>query len=55
MNYILSAMCRLLTQGHNAWPNNYTFTKAISEELVRERQDRLPIAIVRPGVGMYVI
>ncbi|GLV58835.1 waterproof [Carabus blaptoides fortunei] len=40
----------LLTQGHNTWPNNYTFTKAIAEELIMERQQRLPVAIVRPGI-----
>ncbi|GLV36241.1 waterproof [Carabus blaptoides fortunei] len=40
----------LLTQGHNTWPNNYTFTKAIAEELIMERQKRLPVAIVRPGI-----
>ncbi|XP_022824026.1 fatty acyl-CoA reductase wat-like [Spodoptera litura] len=32
------------------WPNTYTFTKAISEELVRRRAGDLPICIVKPAV-----
>lgn len=33
------------------WPNTYTFTKAISEDMVRQFQDRLPIGIIRPTIG----
>ena len=32
------------------WPNTYTFTKAIAEDVVRQYQDRLPIAVIRPTV-----
>jgi alcohol-forming fatty acyl-CoA reductase len=33
------------------WPNTYTFTKAISEDMIRQYQEKLPIAIIRPSVG----
>jgi alcohol-forming fatty acyl-CoA reductase len=33
------------------WPNTYTFTKAISEDMIRQYQDLLPVAIVRPSIG----
>ena len=33
-----------------ARPNTYTFTKAISEQLVNEERGELPIAIVRPSI-----
>ncbi|CAH0699600.1 unnamed protein product [Spodoptera exigua] len=38
------------------WPNTYTFTKAIAEELVRRRAGDMPICIVKPAVviGSYV-
>lgn len=36
------------------WPNTYTFTKAIAEGVVREKGRNLPVAVVRPGIGMYV-
>lgn len=36
------------------WPNTYTFTKAISEDLIREYEDKLPIAIIRPSIGEFV-
>ncbi|KAJ8728682.1 hypothetical protein PYW07_006378 [Mythimna separata] len=32
------------------WPNTYTFTKAIAEELVRTSAGDLPVCIVRPPV-----
>ena len=31
-------------------PNTYTFTKAISEQLISEERGELPIAIVRPSI-----
>ena len=31
-------------------PNTYTFTKAITEQLVREERGDLPISIVRPSI-----
>lgn len=33
------------------WPNTYSFSKAISEELVRRAGAELPISIVRPSIG----
>ncbi|XP_032525851.2 fatty acyl-CoA reductase wat-like [Danaus plexippus] len=32
------------------WPNTYTFTKAITEELVRQTATDLPVCIVRPAI-----
>ncbi|XP_050072868.1 uncharacterized protein LOC126560962 [Anopheles maculipalpis] len=32
------------------WPNTYAFTKALAEEVVRQRRTKLPIAIVRPSI-----
>ncbi|KAJ8707575.1 hypothetical protein PYW07_011252 [Mythimna separata] len=32
------------------WPNTYTFTKAIAEELVRTNAGNLPVCIVKPPV-----
>ena len=31
-------------------PNTYTFTKAITEQLVKEERGELPISIVRPSI-----
>ena len=31
-------------------PNTYTFTKAITEQLVNENKEHLPMAIVRPSI-----
>lgn len=33
------------------WPNTYTFTKALAEDLVKTRAKHLPVAIIRPAVG----
>nr|CAD7450098.1 unnamed protein product [Timema bartmani] len=33
----------------DTWPNTYTFTKAIAENIIRKTASDLPIAIVRPS------
>lgn len=33
------------------WPNTYSFTKAVSEDMVRQNFNGLPISIIRPSVG----
>lgn len=33
------------------WPNTYAFSKAMSEELVRRAESKLPIAVIRPSIG----
>lgn len=33
------------------WPNTYTFTKALAEELVRQFGERIPVAVMRPSIG----
>lgn len=46
-NFINSITAKLIAP----WPNTYTFTKAISEDMVRQYQDRLPIGVIRPTIG----
>lgn len=36
------------------WPNTYTFTKAISEDMVRQYENRLPIGVIRPTIGEFI-
>ena len=31
-------------------PNTYTFTKAITEQLINQEREHLPISIVRPSI-----
>lgn len=33
------------------WPSSYVFTKAIAEDMVRQYQHKVPVAIVRPSIG----
>lgn len=33
------------------WPNTYTFTKALAEQVVSKEGRGLPIAVFRPAVG----
>lgn len=33
------------------WPNTYSFSKALSEELMRQYGQRIPIVVIRPSVG----
>ncbi|KAJ2951399.1 hypothetical protein O0L34_g13544 [Tuta absoluta] len=32
------------------WPNTYTFTKAVTEDLIRRQSGGLPVCIVRPSI-----
>lgn len=34
-------------------PNTYTFTKALTEQMLLEEAKNLPVAIVRPSIGLY--
>lgn len=36
------------------WPNTYSFSKALSEELIREYGDRVPAIIIRPSISEYL-
>lgn len=36
------------------WPNTYSFSKALSEELFREYGDRVPAVIIRPSISEYI-
>lgn len=33
------------------WPNNYTFSKALSESVVRRYSNDFPIAVIRPSIS----
>lgn len=35
----------------NPWPNNYTFSKALSESIVRRYGESFPIAVIRPTIS----
>lgn len=37
------------------WPNTYTFTKSLAEELVRRFGEHYPIALIRPSIGKIVL
>ncbi|KAF2895082.1 hypothetical protein ILUMI_11094 [Ignelater luminosus] len=32
------------------WPNTYTFTKSVAEDIIRKESNGLPIAVVRPSI-----
>lgn len=34
-------------------PNTYSYTKCLTEDLVTEYADKLPIAITRPSIGEF--
>lgn len=34
-----------------SWPNSYTFTKALSEQLVRQYGSDFPILVIRPSIS----
>jgi nucleoside-diphosphate-sugar epimerase len=35
------------------WPNTYTFTKAVAEDMIKEEARGLPVGILRPSIGKY--
>lgn len=37
------------------WPNNYTFSKALSESVVRRYEKHFPIAVIRPSISEFLI
>lgn len=37
------------------WPNTYSFSKALSEELMRKYGSEVPIIIIRPSISKYII
>lgn len=36
-------------------PNTYTFTKALAEQMLLKEAGNLPVAIVRPSIGKYLM
>ena len=41
----------LTTKLIHPWPNTYSFTKAVTEDMIRQNVNGLPISIIRPSVG----
>lgn len=37
------------------WRNTYIFAKSIAEELVNSMRNELPVCVVRPAVGEYLL
>lgn len=51
-----SDMLDVLTERFvSPWPNTYSFSKALSEELIRDYGDRVPAVIIRPSISEYLI
>lgn len=36
------------------WPNTYSFTKALCEDMVKDYGELLPITVVRPSIGEWI-
>lgn len=49
---LLNMMARILI---HPWPNNYTFSKALSESVVRRYGMDFPIAVIRPTISKIEI
>lgn len=45
-------MCILSPNLIKPWPNNYTFSKALSESIVRRYGSAFPVCVIRPTIGM---
>lgn len=50
MKYSLIVPCSIYSLLGD-WPNTYTFTKALAEQVVEKEGKGLPIAVFRPAVG----
>lgn len=37
------------------WPNTYSFSKALSEELMRQYGQRIPIIVIRPSISRFFV
>lgn len=35
------------------WPNTYSFSKALSEELMRQYGEKIPIVVIRPSISKF--
>lgn len=48
----------LITLTHkiiHPWPNTYSYTKALCEDLVKDYGEKLPMSVVRPSIGEEVL
>ncbi len=48
---ILAALCPKII---HPWPNTYTFSKAITEDMVRQYGQYFKITVVKPSIGMEI-
>jgi hypothetical protein len=37
------------------WPNTYTFSKALAEDMIQKNKKLLPVAIFRPSMGEEIL
>lgn len=44
----LESLAKILRKNY---PNNYTFTKAIAEQLIHQHGQKLPFGVFRPAIG----
>ena len=44
---------RFVSSYLNKWPNNYTFSKCLSEDLIKESIMEIPTAVVRPSISNF--
>lgn len=35
------------------WPNTYCFSKAMTEKMLQDTQEHVPVGIIRPGIGKH--
>lgn len=45
---VLNSFCEKII---SPWPNTYTFSKAITEDLVRRHSENFKITIIKPSIG----
>lgn len=38
----------------NPWPNSYTYTKALSESLVKRYSEHFPTIVIRPSISTFI-
>lgn len=49
-----SQLLEVLTDNFvSPWPNTYSFSKALSEELMRQYGQKIPIVVIRPSISKF--
>lgn len=53
-HYVMKIQSRLRQKYlYHPWPYVYIYTKAVSEDFIKQYMDRVPIEMVRPTVGRF--